>query len=69
MADTRSVAASCGFVLTAEGRQALREAPTCACRVQFDGGLLVCPDCDTVYGLAREMLSSSFPTPPVRKGN
>jgi hypothetical protein len=50
MRDVRSVAATCGYVLTAEGREALREADMCACQIVMDGGLIVCRDCDTVYG-------------------
>ena len=55
MRDVRSVAASCGFVLTAKGREALKEAQLCACRIVMDGGLLMCRDCDTVYGLTSQI--------------
>ena len=51
MRDTRSVAAPCGFVLTPFGREGLETAETCSCRPAIDGGLVVCLDCDTVYGL------------------
>jgi hypothetical protein len=63
MRDVRSVAATCGYVLTAEGREALREAEMCACEINFEGGLIVCRHCDTVYGLVRQMeMGTARPT-------
>lgn len=53
---TKIVPAGCGFVLTAEGREALCSAPMCSCeRRSFTGALLVCPECGTVYGTARQV--------------
>jgi hypothetical protein len=55
MSADRSVAAPCGFVVTAEGREAAASWPTCACKWEFDGGLIVCRDCGTVYSTKAQL--------------
>jgi hypothetical protein len=53
MAAVRSVAASCGYVLTDSGRALMRDHDVCRCTPKIDGGLIACPDCHTVFGLLR----------------
>ena len=45
------------YVLTEEGRTALRDADTCQCTWSFDGGLIVCLDCGTVFSTKATMAS------------
>jgi hypothetical protein len=53
--DARSVRGSCGYVLTDMGRAALEERQLCACRIVLDGGILLCRDCETIYGLLSQV--------------
>jgi hypothetical protein len=48
MGDKHSVEGS-GYVLTPQGREALVLSETCECNWAFDGGLVVCFECGTVY--------------------
>ena len=45
-------------MVTPKGHADLVELDTCECSTQVQGGLLVCPACDTVYGVLRQ--SSAF---------
>jgi hypothetical protein len=50
--DHPSVPASCGFVLTDSGREALATAPTCPCSLMWsEHGVVHCLECKTVYGV------------------
>lgn len=55
MRDTCSVVASCGYVLTPAGREALRSPERCECRPRVEGGLFVCDECGTVYAVLRQL--------------
>lgn len=57
MAAVRSVAASCGYVLTDAGRARLRDHDTCKCLPIIEGGIIECRECGTVLGLVREALT------------
>lgn len=52
MANSRIVRDEPRFVLTKDGREALRARETCECRPRPDGGYMACPDCGTVWKLA-----------------
>ena len=45
-----SVPAGFRYVLTPEGRKALKSAEACTCVPRIQGLLLVCVECETVYG-------------------
>ena len=48
------VAVEVRYVLTDEGREAMRVYATCACRPKMAGLLIQCPDCGTVFGSLRD---------------
>jgi len=50
MGDTRSVAASCGYVLTTAGLRAIDFAERCQCRPERVGRSIICCECGTHYG-------------------
>jgi len=54
VSDNASVA-SLRYVLTDLGRQALASWSRCECDRQFEGGLLVCLWCGTVYATMADM--------------
>lgn len=57
MSVQRSVA-TCGYVLTDQGRTDLVESEHCDCpKRQVDGGLLVCRDCGTIWASLRQALT------------
>lgn len=58
MAAARSVNASCAFVVTPYGHEALRDAPVCNCVVKIAGALLLCPLCETVYGRLSDVVAN-----------
>jgi hypothetical protein len=52
MRDVRSIDASCGFVVTAQGREALEMSQGCdCCDLLVVDGALRCRECGTVYGV------------------
>jgi len=42
------------YVVTPEGHRALNETPTCTCTRVVWRGMIVCQECDTVYGILRQ---------------
>lgn len=63
MPNDRSMPRGCGFVITPAGRHDLAELETCPCTVKvFVGGELICPECETVWGLQRQIASGLFGT-------
>jgi hypothetical protein len=53
MRDNASVSRGCGFVLTNKGREALADEAICDCFWEFDGALVLCHKCDTIYAVVR----------------
>jgi hypothetical protein len=53
--ESRSLRQSYRYVLTPEGHKALDEIETCHCRPRLAGLLVVCPECDTVFGYLTEL--------------
>lgn len=49
MADNRQSSAAARYVLTVAGRQALVEPKSCECLLRWQGLILECPLCGTVY--------------------
>lgn len=49
----RQSIASPRYVVTEFGHQALRESGHCECRLEWEGLLLRCPSCGTVYMVYR----------------
>lgn len=56
---SRSVPASCGYVVTPEGRTAMAQEERCSCRIVLSGFWAVCPECGTCYANIREELARS----------
>lgn len=51
MSSNGSVAKSCGYVLTDDGRAGLRSDEVCSClNKRLEAGFVMCSDCGTVYG-------------------
>lgn len=46
-----NAARGCGFLLTDEGREALREMESCQCELTINGRSIECAKCQTVYQL------------------
>lgn len=46
---------SCGYWPTPRGRLAVREVERCKCVPKLEGGMFVCPACETVYALVRQL--------------
>jgi hypothetical protein len=59
MSDAGNHTDSCSFVVTILGHQAHRLLETCSCRLFFNGGLLECRDCGTIYGTLNDMARES----------
>jgi hypothetical protein len=55
-----NVSRGCGFEITQLGREDRRQLPTCDCRPVIDGGLYVCHDCGTVWGVLRGRLYTGY---------
>lgn len=57
------------YVLTDLGRAAIADAQVCVCRWDFDGGLVVCHSCGTVYSTSSVLAASSRrPVAPPKPG-
>jgi hypothetical protein len=54
------------YVLTPLGRAALEDSGTCCCEWTFDGGLVVCPHCGTVY--STKAIAAAIYSPGLRRG-
>jgi hypothetical protein len=54
MRDHPTVAVAGRYRLTAQGREDLESAPSCACHIHLAGLIFECADCGTVYGVLRE---------------
>jgi hypothetical protein len=50
-----SVPAGGAYRITAEGKLAWRNLPTCKCCPKLDGLLITCQECGTVFGTLRDV--------------
>jgi hypothetical protein len=50
VSNVRTIAPVRVYFVTPYGHDAIEQLPTCGCKAMvFDGGLLTCPDCGTIY--------------------
>jgi hypothetical protein len=55
VSNSHSVPQGCGFFVTPEGVKDRQDLPTCACVMVFEGGLVLCRECGTVYSTLAQM--------------
>lgn len=56
MSNAPNVPRGCGYTLTMEGREALKDKQLCRCQPRIDGLFVSCHECGTVYDVLRSNL-------------